>query len=762
LEGTTLKALISGQVAVAVLIDGERYYSVNLDEPAHFTERQEFEVPLLLAEANDIQQLNDVTQSSVVGELQAAWEKDRGLQLVLLLLDSQEDTDTKISAADCLNDFLGSDSVQEYIANRLYSAPLPPIADLESAIRLSNDSGYERVVNFLRVLRDDQVEIERRYRIWNDLPVSMFGGTAEKEHFRFDAVRFGAFRLFATEHRRKNLVLVQLLVHPYFRGNAIARKVFPAWAAPFKESATGDEFERPVIEKDLREEIEEIATRERSGISRYEAFTQAEKQRNAIKQLLTEGDKDQALRFTDQLIASQRVSSEPEHRAKSLCDLAQFAKKIGSPELQLEFAKRAIEEAPTDAFSYGVVGDAYRALADYQKALDAYHQAGVFGDARASLLGRAHVFKDVGQISEALVLLEQCIQDNPGDIVAQNSRAAVLADYGRFNESLKYYDNIIEEALYDPVTLTGRAEVLRSMGRYDEALAQLDLVIALSSDNPVPGYTRGEILREMGNLEGSLRTFAELKQKFPLSSDVHAGYARVLRDLGQYDDAINHYIQLTKTHSFSPFGYIGLAESYKKVGNLDKAHEAYDVVLERFARSLAARNGKASIFMAQGRYSSAIELLPSNLPATYVEWVAYHIRGMGYMRSGKLQRAENVFDRGISEVPWAVQKQYFKTALASLRLQQKRFHESVDLVKDVISPAIKPIAQVVSMHALGELGDISAVKDTYQGVSDNAAPIVVSLREVMASRYLSGPPQRRAWSDSDVFIRECDALLLAA
>lgn len=757
-----MKALVSGQAATAVLIDGGRFYSLNLEEPERITERQQFEVNLLLADATDIKQLDHTSRSAIIEELQLEWDLDRGLQLTLILLDSEEDVDTSFSAAECLDELLVNSSVRDYVANRLYSAPLPHTADLPRALKVCRERRFERLEEFLKELESNQAEIEERFNAWVNLPASLFGSADEKKRFHSDAVRFGAFRLFVTERDKMNWALLQLLSHPHFRGNAIARVVFREWAGSFNETATGHEFERPSKDTYLYDEFEDEARRERSGVSRREAFTQAEKQRVAIKKLLEEGDRDLALRFTEQLIANQRRNSEPEHIAKSLCDLAQFAKMLGSPELQLEFAKRATEEAPTDSWSYATVGDAYRALIDYPNALEAYHQAGIFGDERAALMGRAQVLKDMGQISEALELIDRCISDNPGDLVAQNSRASALADFGRFTESIKAYDEIINASLYDPITLTGRAEVLRDMGRFDESLEQLDVVIANAPDNPVPEYTRAEILREVGRLEEALQAFDYLKTKFPLATQVHASYARVLRDLGRFDAAIEQFTLITERHQFNPFGYLGLAETYKKIGDLNKAHEMFDVVIDRFPRVMSARTGKASIFMAEGHYSDAIRLLPSNLPATYNEWVAYHIRGMGYMRSGKLQRAEHIFERGVAEVPWGNERQYFKTALASLRIQQRRFEDSLELTRKITSPSIEPVAHVLTMHAMGELGDDHELNLAYQRVKESAAPVVIHLRDVLASRYMRRKSEQHEWSDDYVFIRECDSLLLAA
>jgi tetratricopeptide (TPR) repeat protein len=754
-----VKALISGQAAAAVLIDSGRFYSLTLDQPDRVTERTEWEVAHLLADAGDILQIENAPQSRILEELEVAWEKDRGLQLFLILLDPREEIETRVTAAECLDEFLSSSVVQEFLANRLYSAPLPAEADVIGAKGLCLQQHLEGLMSFIQMLEDDQEEIQKRHATWSTLPASLFESPEDKNLFYFDAVRFGAFRVFATERGRKNWAILHLLSHPYFRGNAKARRVFQEWAAPFRESATGTEFEYKRIEEDQQREIAREARREETSVRPREAFEQVEKQREAIKALLQKGDEDLALRYTEQLITKQRVISDPEHIAKSLCDLAQFAKSIGSPELQLVLAQKAINEVPSDAWSHATVGDAYRALYDYQKALDAYHQCGVLGDVYAALIGRAEVLKDLGQMTDSLNLLERCIQNDPSNVVSRNAKAAALADFGRFNESLESYDRLLVDWPYDQFALTGHAQVLKELGHLDEALREIEHVILWFPNNAIPQYTRGAILRELGRLEDALKAFEELKSRFPLAAEVYASYAKVLRDLGRFDEAIQQFAQLKKSHPLNPLGYIGLAETFRKLGELDQAHGAYDLVIEGFPRLLSGRSGKASVFMVQGDYANAIKLLPSTLPASISEWVAYHIRAMGYLRAGKLQRAERMFEWGVAEVSWAMERQYFKTALAHIRLQQGRFDDSITLAQDVTNPSVTPVAQALLMHARGALGDSAGVERAYHTIADSSAPIVISLRDHLAARYLL----RDTWqTDPQLFVEECDSLLLAA
>jgi tetratricopeptide (TPR) repeat protein len=757
-----MRALISGQAGLGLLFDEGRAYSFSVEFPEPRIVDNPSNVVMILRDSRDLRELDRVTRDHAVQELELAWYRDRGLQLSLILLDREEPIDVRREAVGALDECLEQPGVGEFIGDHLYSAPLPRTADLAGALGYAAEVKCTRASAFLLRLQSDQVEISARCEAWSRLGVTLFESAEEEGRFRAEAVRAGAFRLFVQERRRGDWALFQLLADPRFRGRARARGVFQQWAAPFRQSIVGTSFPvREEVEKEVTSTVEDV--RRRRWLRGREVFQQVEKQKNAIKGLLERGNRELALRYTEDLISVQRADSEREHVAKSLCDLAQFAKRLGSAEVQLEFALRAIAEVPDDGWSHGTVGDAYRGVGEYQKALDAFHQAGVYGQVRSALLGRAEVLRDLGQLEEALQIFERCAAEFPEDIVSRNGRASALASSGRLEEALEAYDQLLRGPLFDSVSLTGRAEVLRDMGLLEEALEAFGAVVRDFPGEIIPRHARAEVLRELGRLSEAKEAFEAVCQQFPLSASGWTGVAKVLRDMGCFTEAAEEFKRITDVFPWDLTAYLALAETSKRQGQLTAAQTAYQEVLDRFPRNSTARNGLAAVEVALGDYDSAISRLPRGLPATVSEWVAYHIKGMAYLRSGQLQSALEIFEWGvqIQENPWSWQREYFKTALASARVQQRRYEEAVALVRDIGQVALKPVSHLVEMHAYGELGRQQEAAAAYEAIKDTASPVVLDLREILAERYVARK-SRLSRTDTWVFSRECDALLLAA
>ena len=131
-----MRALISGQAGLAVIIDGDHAISVDVESHERIT-RSQHDWPYLLDDADDVYELEDISEKQAVAELDFAWRKDRSLHLALILLDCEADRQTRSDSAEFLEQFIADDRVYKHILNRLHVAPLPGIASVQEAKKIA-------------------------------------------------------------------------------------------------------------------------------------------------------------------------------------------------------------------------------------------------------------------------------------------------------------------------------------------------------------------------------------------------------------------------------------------------------------------------------------------------------------------------------------------------------------------------------------------------------------------------------------------------
>src|SRR5882724_11109496 len=125
-----MKALVSGQAGMALIIEGEQRYRLLAIEMPDTAEVDITSVRILFDRVSDLIELHDIaSERDVLSRLERSWSEDRGVRLAFILLDRHEMRETRASSAESLNELLESREVSEFVANRLYSAPMPDDAD---------------------------------------------------------------------------------------------------------------------------------------------------------------------------------------------------------------------------------------------------------------------------------------------------------------------------------------------------------------------------------------------------------------------------------------------------------------------------------------------------------------------------------------------------------------------------------------------------------------------------------------------------------
>ena len=715
-----MDALISGQAGVAMLCDGQSAWSVTVDSPEVLTPCAESEVLHLFAGAKDVVSCTGVSREEAVGRMREAWRRDRALRMTLILLDSEEDEETRVMAAECAERHFADGPIEEFVADRLYAAPLPIVADLPGAKLFAGRAKAQAVGRFLEQLDADQPQIAAVRRSWDGLGAELFVAPADKRAFEQAAIAAGAFRRLAQAAREGNIGAAHLACLQDARLTALAqhRMVLGRWVEPLKPRHAGSIEDTPTAadaedwrqaasapgsptSKRSRKDRRNPAVRKQA--SNRERFARAKAELEAVEQLLLQGRFERARDYAADLVERQLREDGREVAVLSLCNLSRLAKSQSLFDWQFALAERAVKELPTDV-------QARTQLAD-------------------SCLCR-------GEFQEALRLYDETCRDFPRNEVARNGRAEVLRKLARLEEALRQYEETCRDFPPNVVPCCGRAEVLRELGRLEEALRQYEATCRDFPRSEVARCGRAEVLRELGRLEEALRLYEATCRDFPRDAVARNGRAEVLRELGRLDDALLQYEATCGDFPRDEVARNGRAEVLRDLGRLDEALRQYDDTCRDFPRNAVARNGRASVLMDVRRYEEALALLPTGDLKGREDWIVQHIRGMIYLRHGEIHEAERIFEHGVRVCPYPSEVAYFRTALAVARIQLRRFEEA----DAALAGTQTDVADVLRLHVRGEQRKTEPARDAFERLRACQRKRVRDLRDLLASVYLVSDP----------------------
>ena len=355
---------------------------------------------------------------------------------------------------------------------------------------------------------------------------------------------------------------------------------------------------------------------------------------------------------------------------------------LGDYELRhLELSRWATREMTSDSWAWAQAGDGFRLIGDYQAAIRAYETAGSLGERRVALCGRAEIFKDHGQMEEALKVYEACETEFPRDSVPLCGRASALASAGMLAKAISAYEMVLTEFPGDVVAETGLAGVLGEIGESERAFQIFDKLAYIRPNAEVTLCSRAKLLRNIGRLEESLAGYEAVIQKMPLSITAHNGRAKTLRNLGKLNDSLAAYDE-TIDNSSAIRGHYGRADILKKFRRLDDAATAYESCIQRMPKNMIGRNGLASVLAAQGQHDAALDYLSDSPPASYSDWVGYYLRGTILFARGDVAHARVPFPRRLQELPWVSAAAMFR----AVAREQRSSVEANTLKRPNLSP----------------------------------------------------------------------------
>jgi RNA polymerase sigma factor (sigma-70 family) len=191
-----MDAFVSGRAGVAIIVDGDRLLSMNLEPhtpPIPCTFR---DVRFLLGDARDLLLVEHETFDEIRADLAVARNQDDALQLALFTLDAELSDETREEAARALEELLASNMVLAFVEGVLLSHPAPKSADVIGAIRLADRAHAARAETFFGRVASLQPRVEEVWRAWEALPLSFFADEDERVRTRAGLVRAGVFRDF--------------------------------------------------------------------------------------------------------------------------------------------------------------------------------------------------------------------------------------------------------------------------------------------------------------------------------------------------------------------------------------------------------------------------------------------------------------------------------------------------------------------------------------------------------------------------------------
>ena len=354
---------------------------------------------------------------------------------------------------------------------------------------------------------------------------------------------------------------------------------------------------------------------------------------------------------------------------------------------------------------------------------------------------RAEVFKQRGHFHSALRAYEEAIERFPRERYPRNGIADVLKEMGAFDDSLKLYR--VAQTMFpdDPVAFNGEVGVLRSKGELRRALR---LAVANAKRFEYDGITRAFVascLASLGKYEEALRHYeAALSIERPTMRTILA-YIYTLKTSGKLTRALEYTDSLIARLPPAPSLLSAKATLLRGANRLNDALRIFEDVVARFPTYTPARYGAAVVRIMLNEPEEAQSVLPDEGLESELDWFAYRILALSYVRMGNYEQALLRLALGVEKCPWLKERTKFQTAIGFVELQRKEVSRSVQLLQkdiDRLEDREKQIRFVFLAHAHAEAGSVDIAKVILGSLLTGKDPELVALRTAINNRYRIG------------------------
>jgi tetratricopeptide (TPR) repeat protein len=605
----------------------------------------------------------DTTAEGLHSYLERRHGQTENLALSLIALDDDASVALRSEAIELLNRQLSEAGVVDELEAVLYSEPIAAPGNPNAAAFLADSLQCGVVADVFRRLIDDSDAVVEVGDAWNTIPSSLFQRTP-RSVYRSVAVRRRFFVRLARAVRGRrdvDLIAFDLLADSAVQQLPGSREISTAWLYRFRHA-----------ERREPEETEPYERRERQrpvlGGGARDVYRQVVDQKDAIRNAITEGDEARARLFLRQLIEFQQASPDGgPYLAKSLCDLAMFAKALGHFELQLELSALSTETAPEDPWTWAQLADGLMQTRRYHEALDAYERLKVFGNEGIALQGVAQALRHLGRLEDARRAYLEAVEVQRDDAISQIGLADTYRDLGQLEDSRAVFERLLDDDPGNTRARAGLARVFRTLARTDDALRELEKI-----------------------------------PEAELTSTTKVAKAAALRDLGEIERAQSIYEEVVDSAPWTPGAAAGLADVYRRTGRMQSAMELFDSLSRRAPWLVEPRNVYADTLRYAMRFDEALAIFDETTSRFVNDAYARLGRAETLKRLTRWDEAALTLGEMIRDFPW--DRRGFR-ALGDVLLRQRLYGDALDIYDAGRARFPASIAMVAgAASALGRLG----------------------------------------------------------
>ncbi len=212
----------------------------------------------------------------------------------------------------------------------------------------------------------------------------------------------------------------------------------------------------------------------------------------------------------------------------------------GQGDASIDVLKKVLQIDPGHAAAWRSLGDQLNARGDALGSEEAYDKHLAASTRHPELIEAAeHMRKKQFPLAERLT--RDVLKKDPVDVIAIRMLAAIGLEVGQIDDAINLLERCLDLAPGFHLARQNYALALSRRQRFDEALAEIDRLLIAEPNNPNYRLRKGSNLVRKGEHEAALELYEVFLSEYPRQSGAQMNYGHTLKTVGRLDESINAY-----------------------------------------------------------------------------------------------------------------------------------------------------------------------------------------------------------------------------
>ncbi len=212
-----------------------------------------------------------------------------------------------------------------------------------------------------------------------------------------------------------------------------------------------------------------------------------------------------------------------------------------------------------------------------------------------------------GNIKQALVLYQKCIEVNPKSAASYYQMSLIFTNVGEIDRAIKYAKKSVELNKEETWYKLNLANLYKSGGKIDSAKFIFEKLVEEYNDNLDYKFTLANLYTENKEFKLALEVLEGIEKTYGITEQVSIAKHQIYGETGKYDKAEREIKELIEFDPDNVMYHGMLAEFYSDIGENEKAERVYKQILEFNDNNPFVYFSSAEHYVKKGEFDKAFE-----------------------------------------------------------------------------------------------------------------------------------------------------------